>query len=266
MIDSKPKNRTQSDGAIKVGHGEKRIFVSTDFDNINDSNEEPLISEKDRIDNFILKRERVETDQYTEAIEILDPSINNIQDKTVKHKKTYQRLLFKKILLFMFHLLLISLFEIIFFMTFITSSEDKALYSLIDQFTNTVVNGCDTLSPDDKKIASYVVDLFVNETSIFSRGDAQEAIRNSYNSKLVINSWLYFVGLLVINIVLLAINYRCKINVKLKVVLFDNLAMVMLLGLYEYLFFSTIIMQYESVSYPELTEYIFKKLNTCGIT
>jgi hypothetical protein len=56
------------------------------------------------------------------------------------------------------------------------------------------------------------------------------------------------------------------IKIYLKKLIAENIAMVILLGLYEYMFFSTIIYNYKNISQPEMNLMIINKLhNTCNL-
>jgi hypothetical protein len=95
--------------------------------------------------------------------------------------------------------------------------------------------------------------MFVNTTKV-----NENAIK-SYNSRMIINNnlmvkaILYFIGVLSINVILICGN-RCTINKKInyKEIIIDNLIMISLLGIYEYIFFTNIVFKYLSISNDEI--------------
>ena len=64
----------------------------------------------------------------------------------------------------------------------------------------------------------------------------------------------------------LIISEDIKINkkhVNLIKIIMDNIIMIILLGLYEYLFFKTVILKYLPISNNELIIYFYNKLDPC---
>jgi len=164
-------------------------------------------------------------------------------------------MIMNKLMLFFIHLFLISMFELVFFFNYITKYEDKALIDVFNSLTNSVTNMCSNLNNQTKVIINDIFNIFVNTTNI--NQDALNAYdyRNMINHKLLINAILYFVGIAFINILLFTINkiyYKRKINY--RDILLDNIIMIIILGIYEYIFFSNIIFKYITISPEELTK------------
>jgi len=159
---------------------------------------------------------------------------------------------------FSFHLSLISLFETIFFWTFISKSEDQALINVINGYTAGIVSSCGNLTAPDKQVIAELIALFLNQT-INAENNALER-RNDYNQGLVLNSWLYTAGITCIFSCLTVSNYLCKNDVNWRNLILENLTLVALLGLYELMFFSTVILKYQSISIQELDGLVINEL------
>jgi hypothetical protein len=158
-----------------------------------------------------------------------------------------------KLIMFMQHLFLITMFELIFFFNYVTKFEDNALINVFNSLTESITSKCSSLSNDSKIIIDDIFKIFVNTTQV------NENAIISYNSRMVVNNNLmtkaitYFIGVLVVNIMLICGN-RCTINKKInyKEIIIDNLIMIILLGIYEYIFFSNIVFKYLSISNDEI--------------
>lgn len=186
-----------------------------------------------------------------------------LEDKKLE-KKDYTAILMKKSLLFFTHLFLISLFEILFFNYFISGYEDLALNKLIISITQNLNNGCNNLNIQDKELIGYIFNNIVDINSLYNASQNAIVQREIYNKKLFNLAWYYFGGLLFLNILLISLNLYYK-KAKLKKILIDNFIMICILGLYEYLFFSTIVLKYENMSTPEIENSFFNKINNCYI-
>ena len=95
--------------------------------------------------------------------------------------------------------------------------------------------------------------MLVNTTTINQNAINSYNSRNATNHILFINAIIYFVAILSVNILLFIINkvyYKRRINY--KDILLDNLVMITILGIYEYIFFSYIIFKYITISPDEI--------------
>jgi hypothetical protein len=165
---------------------------------------------------------------------------------------------------FTFHLSLISLFETLFFWQFVSESEDTALITLVNKYTAKILVGCANLTQGQKAIVTDFMDLFINQTRIDSSGIDAETARAAFNSILRRNSWLYFGALLILFAGLAALGRIRQYKIEWKELIAENLALVIFLGLYEWMFFSTVVIPYESISVPELDRMVIDELtNTC---
>ena len=154
---------------------------------------------------------------------------------------------------FAFHLTLISAFETLFFWQFVAPTEDAALIGLVNGYTGGL---CQGITPAQQNATQAIFAALHNQTgAIRIAGTVAAQSRTDYNRGLIQQSWFYF-GCLTIVFCLLAVGVR---SVNWRTLLVENLVLVTLLGLYEWMFFSTIVLRYQSISMPELNVMI---LNT----
>jgi hypothetical protein len=153
---------------------------------------------------------------------------------------------------FSFHLTLISVFETLFFWTFVSTSEDTALITLVQGYTQGVLNGCANLTQGERVVVRDLFDLFINQTLADAAGAAATAARQEYNAALIRNSWLYFGGILSVFTGIATLGATKGYKTDWRILVAENLALVTFLGLYEWMFFSTIVMRYRAISMPEL--------------
>jgi len=160
-----------------------------------------------------------------------------------------------KLIMFMQHLFLITMFELVFFFNYVTKFEDGALIGVFNSLTSSIINSCSSLNNQSKIFVDDIFKMFVNTTQV------NENAINAYNSRIVVNNnlmtkaILYFIGVLSINILLISGN-RCTINKKInyKEIIIDNFIMISLLGIYEYIFFTNIVFKYLSISNDEILQ------------
>jgi len=158
-----------------------------------------------------------------------------------------------KLMLFFIHLFLISMFELVFFFNYVTKFEDTALISVFNSLTNSITNTCSNFNSETKVIVDDIFNMFVNTTIINQKAIIAYNNRKATNHILLINAIFYFVGILAVNILLYIINkvyYKRRINY--KDILLDNLIMIIILGIYEYIFFSNIVFKYITITPDEI--------------
>jgi len=238
----------------------KRLF----FNNLNHYKRPPSLSE-----SFISDMDKYSRNEYLsdltprnefphlhlkEEEKALQKEEENKEYKTF-HYKDRCEMIINKLILFFLHLFLISMFELVFFFNYVTKYEDSALIDVFNSLTNSVINKCSNLNNQTKIIIDDLFNIFVNTTKI--NLDALNAYnsRNIINQKLYINAILYFVGIASVNILLFLINiiyYKRRLNY--KNILIDNLIMIIILGIYEYIFFTNIIFKYITITPEELTK------------
>lgn len=178
------------------------------------------------------------------------------------HYKDRCEMILNKIMLFFIHLFLISAFELLFFFMFVTKSEDEAINSLFTSITGSVLGSvtsiCNTFNQTEKNVINNLINDVVNGTSLLNKANQQYLERVSYNKKLLTTGFIYFFALFIINVFIVLINkIKFKRKINYKGIILDNLVMISLLGLYEYIFFSNIVFQYETVTPNELIYNIY---------
>ena len=164
---------------------------------------------------------------------------------------------------FSFHLMLISMFETLFFWHVISTSEDSALVDLVNTYSGKVTAMCMNMTTEQRLITHDLVTYLFNSTEIDAAGALAAAGRDNFNTGLQKNSWLYFVGVASLFGSLAAATRIPVIRQRIKwgKLVGENLTLVTLLGLYELMFFKTVIFPYRAVSVPELDRMVADELN-----
>jgi hypothetical protein len=174
----------------------------------------------------------------------------------------------EKVVGFVFHIFLISIFESVFFRLFITKSEDKGILTTVQRLVGNISQSCHTWNANQTVIVNDILGIFVNSSQIVSDASVAFQTRTDYNSSVFARSWMY-VGILGGTLCLTAAVslWRGWIQkTALRHIALDNVGLVILLGLYEYMFFSTVIYNYDSISVPEIEGNILQMLQTqCGL-
>lgn len=106
----------------------------------------------------------------------------------------------------------------------------------------------------------------VNKSSIDSLGFTAEMQRNTHNNELATTSILYSVVCFLSFLGVAVLAHFKKIQIDWNRLLQEHGAFVVLLGLYEYFFFRTIIYKYITLSTPELNKYVVDGLYQCTTT
>ena len=167
---------------------------------------------------------------------------------------------------FLFHISLISLFETIFFFQFISVSEDTGLKNTLDGYITNILTSCSAWPPNQTLIINDILSVLINTTQVTSAYESAIQERHTYNNHLQVQSWLYVATLVSSTLVIGFIGKCVPLRLAWKRILLDNLIMVSLLGLYEFLFFRTIIYNYDTMSLPELNQFIVGQLQqTCNL-
>jgi hypothetical protein len=161
---------------------------------------------------------------------------------------------------FALHLTLISAFETVFFWLYVSKSEDTALTSLINNYVDGAIQGCRNLTVPQRAEASAVIAALFNATAINAAGIAAAADRAAYNDALLRNSWLYCSAIAFLFIVLSAGAGFRRISIKWSHVVGENVGLVALLGVYELMFFRTVVFNYRATTMEELDQMVVGEL------
>ena len=153
---------------------------------------------------------------------------------------------------FTVHIVLLALFESIFFWSFVSVSEDDALQKLVDGYVGSTLDSCPSWNASQRFIVTALTDLLINVTTVDAQGAAAQVARDAYNAVLFRNSWLYFGGLGGLLAALCAIAVLKRRKMPWGHIVAENLVLILMLGLYELAFFKTIVLKYQAVSGAEL--------------
>ena len=159
---------------------------------------------------------------------------------------------------FTVHIVLLALFESIFFWSFVAVSEDDALQKLVDGYVSSTLDSCPSWNASQRFIVTALTDLLINVTAVDAQGAAAQVTRNAYNAVLFRNSWLYFGGLGGLLALLCAIAVLRRRKMPWGHIVAENLVLIFMLGLYELAFFKTIVLKYQAVSGAELVRGILE--------
>ena len=210
-----------------------------------------IVNEFPKHDQLIINND------YVEIPDITQPIIDNTQ---IVNNKDYVEILYNKYIGFLFHLLLIATFELIFFNYYIIQFEIESLIKLTDQLINPIINSCNTLSNTSKIIVDDFINIFVNETVINNNAKNDLNARNIFNHNLMVKSIYYYLGVIIVFILSLSINLYLKRKIDFRMIILDNIIMICILGIYEYIFFKNIIFKYNMISPNELIKNIMVNL------
>ena len=171
-----------------------------------------------------------------------------------------------RILSFSLHLLLISLFETLFFFLFVSKTEDSGLESALNSYISSTLETCAYWTPNTTIAVNDVLSLLLNATAVQEEGQAAAVSRHQFNEGLEWIAWSYTVGLATLFVGLGVVGCSCKLRIAWKRILVENSIMIALLGVYEAVFFRTIIYRYKNMTDAELTAFLVGQLQTtCGL-
>jgi len=162
---------------------------------------------------------------------------------------------------FSVHLTLVALFETLFFWLFVSRTEDAALISLVNSYTKGLLNQCSAMNGTQRALFIDVVNLLINQTQVQSNGAIAAASRAAYNGNLLLNSWVYvgFLGGLAATLAGAA-TYR-RLPIQWRQLGLENLTLILILGLYEFMFFRTVVYPYQAISMPELDRLLINEID-----
>jgi hypothetical protein len=105
---------------------------------------------------------------------------------------------------------------------------------------------------------------YVNST--IADGNAAHSVRNAQNMVLAYRAWIYVGALGGLTICVVGAGLYRKVRIPWLRICLENLGLVIMLGLYETLFFTTIVHPYQPVSTQEIERNaILAAQQTCGL-
>lgn len=172
----------------------------------------------------------------------------------------------RMILKLVFHIALISVFESVFFFLYVSDLENNGLQTTVAGFITDAVNVCENFTIVERDIANAVLNTYINSSAVIAAGNAMTTSRAAQNAVLNTQSWIYVGGLSGVFAVTILVARLRRISIAWRSLLLENFAMVALLAVYEYMFFSTIIFQYAPLSGQEIARNAVQELHAdCGL-
>ena len=151
---------------------------------------------------------------------------------------------------FLFHIVLISLFETLFFFLYVSTLENTGILKTVSGFTNTLVKECHSMGTEERRIVEWLLAPSANATE--ERGALAFQSRSQYNHGLLLLSWYYVIGLVVLFIAAAGSGCYRRLPIPWRRLLLENCGLVLMLGVFEGLFFTTIVYPYLPVSGQEI--------------
>jgi hypothetical protein len=163
------------------------------------------------------------------------------------------------------HITLISIFETIFFFLYVSRSENTGILKTLDVYYQPILTQCYSWSPTFR---SELLDILewagaANQTAVDAAGAAAAAERSAENLHLLWISLAYIASCIGIGGICITILIRSKRVVKWRELVGEHIFFVIILGFYEWFFFHTIIYNYNTLSTPELNQYLANGIYDC---
>jgi len=170
------------------------------------------------------------------------------------------------LLLFLIHITLISIFETVFFFMFVSKDEDNGILSTTAHYTDALLDRCHGLNKNQTAVLNYVLVQLFNASAIEAAGATAVSKRTTFNLELLYRSWMYVGGLFGSIIVVGVFSKWRQYRIHWFKIIAENLVLVAMLGVYEFMFFETIIKKYVTESPDEISANFVKGLQTqCGL-
>lgn len=162
---------------------------------------------------------------------------------------------------FAVHLSLVSLFETLFFWLFVSRTEDAALISLVNSYSKGLLNQCSSMNGTQRALFMEFVNILVNQTQVQMRGAAAGADRAAFNGNLLTTSWIYVGSLGALTGSLVGSAVYSHAPIQWRQLGLENLALILILGIYEFMFFRTVVYPYQAISMPELDRMLMNEID-----
>ena len=156
------------------------------------------------------------------------------------------------ILRFLFHITLISMFETIFFFHYVSALEDNGIQNTIENILSGTIQSCRNLTIAEQVFINTNLGPYFNLSSIFQNGASTYQLRMSHNATLYVQSWMYVLSISGAFFLCLLVSHMRKKNIQIRTIFLDNIGFVTMLGLYEIMFFHSIVFAYSPISSQEV--------------
>jgi hypothetical protein len=200
-----------------------------------------------------------------ECLEGGEEDIDQLVKPSIKYWK-YEEQIVEVFIKLLLHIVLISIFETLFYFFYVSSLENNGIETTVNTFINDAVTNCMNISPLEIQIIDDFLDPYINATQVITKGNNAGIQRMIYNELISRRAWAYVGGLMGL-FMALTVYIRCRrIKINWVYIIFENTSMVVLLALYELMFFNTIIYSYEPISTDEISRDAIRKFQgSCGI-
>jgi hypothetical protein len=198
------------------------------------------------------------------AYKISDKDEDEDEDEdedNINHYK-YEKQIISTLIKLLLHITLISIFETLFYFLYVSSLENNGIEKAINTFINGAIEDCYNMTVEQIEVIDNVLETYINASDVIQKGNTEELERYKYNTHILNIAWGYVSGLSGLFVILSVYTRVRKIKINWKNVVLENFAMVILLGLYELLFFNTIVHKYLPISTEELAQGAVEKLQT----
>lgn len=182
-----------------------------------------------------------------------------------KHFK-YEKQIVEVVIKLLLHITLIGIFETLFYFLYVSSLENNGIEKTVNTFINNAATSCTNLSYLEIQVIDTILNPFINASQVIMKGNSEEIERMEYNGEISKRAWAYVGGLMGLFVLVTGYIIKRKIPVNWRYIILENVGMVVLLALYELMFFNTIIYPYEPISTDEIARNAIQKLQiSCGI-
>ena len=198
------------------------------------------------------------------AYKISDKDENEDEDEdedNINHYK-YEKQIISTLIKLLLHITLISIFETLFYFLYVSSLENNGIEKAINTFINGAIEDCYNMTSEQIEVVDNILESYINASDVIQKGKIEEITRYKYNNHISNIAWGYVSGLAGVFVILSVYTRVRKIKINWKNVVLENLTMVILLGLYELLFFNTIVHKYLPISTEELAEGAIEKIQS----
>jgi len=154
------------------------------------------------------------------------------------------------------HIFFISAFETLFYFLYVSKSEDGGILNTVNTYYDPLIRSCDTWSNKTRELFLYILEHDIDKNSVDTKGILALQGRESNNRGLLNLSVGYSGICIAVFSLMTGVVYLKKIHINWLHLLSEHVSFVILLGLYEYFFFRTIIYKYQTISTDELNQYI----------
>jgi len=125
---------------------------------------------------------------------------------------------------------------------------------------------CENMTKEEITVVNDVLGPYINSTIIVTDGNIAFTLRNAQNGGLLNRAWIYVgvIGIVMVCVAGFAV-YR-KVRIPWLRICLENLGLVIMLGVYETLFFTTIVHPYQPVTGPEIERNMIEETQQmCGL-